>query len=116
MMGGFGVAVSFEMREAAVGSAVGVAHDDDSLGLVQANRHADLLQDEILFEIVTRGRQGLGSSGYDDHVGAFDSLFLQELSHGGADAVIEAAEDGCIGYVWPGRRIEMEDLTHEVRG
>jgi len=115
-MGGFGVAVSFEMREAAIGGAVGMAHDDDSRGLVQANRHADLLQDEILFEVVARRGQGLCSSGYDDHVGTLDSLFLQELSHDGADAVIEAAENRCIGYVWSGRRIEMEDLTHGVPG
>jgi hypothetical protein len=29
--------------------------------------------------------------------------------------VIEAAEDGCIGYVWGGRGVEMEDFAHGVR-
>jgi len=40
-------------------------------------------------------------------------LLLQKLSHGCADAVIEAAEDGGIGHVRVGGRVEMEDLAHE---
>jgi hypothetical protein len=39
-------------------------------------------------------------------------LLLQELPHDGADAVIEAAEDGGVGYVLVGGRVEMEDLSH----
>jgi len=42
-------------------------------------------------------------------------LLLQELPHGRADTVIEAAEDGGVGYVLVGGRIEMEDLLHEPR-
>jgi hypothetical protein len=75
--------------------------------------HADLFEDEVLFEVVARGGEGLGSSGDDDHVGALDALLLQELSHGRADAVIEAAEDGGVGHVRAGGRVEMEDLAHE---
>jgi|SRR5208282_1972182 hypothetical protein len=113
VMVGLGRAVAFEMSQSAVGSAVGVAHDQDALRLVQADGHADLLEDEVLLEVVARGSQGLGSSGYYDHVSALDGLLLQELSHDGADAVIEAAEHGGIGDVWVGGRIEMEDLAHE---
>ncbi len=112
-MVGFGVAVSFEMRQAAVGRAVGVAHDQHAFGLMQANRHADLFEDEVLFEVVTRRGQGLGSAGDDDHIGALDTLLLQELSHGRADAVIEAAENGGVSYVLIGGRVKMEDLAHE---
>src|SRR6202030_2941053 len=101
-MVGFSFAVSFEMGEAAVGGAVGVAHDQDAFGLVQADGHADLFEDEVLFEVVARGSESLGSSSDDDHIGPLDTLLLQELSHGGADAVIEAAEDGGVGYVLVG--------------
>jgi hypothetical protein len=107
-----GYFIAFEMGQAAVGGAVGVAHDQDTFGLVQANGHADLFEDEVLFEVVARGGQGLGSSGNDDHVSAMDALLLHELSHRGADAVIEAAEDRRVGYVWGGGRIEMEDFAH----
>src|SRR6202521_3932334 len=109
---GFGLAVSFEMGQAAVGGAVGVAHYHDAFGLVQADGHADLFEDEVLFEVIARGGEGLGSSGDDDHIGALDTLLLQELSHGRADTVIEAAEDGGVGYVLVGGRVEMEDLAH----
>jgi hypothetical protein len=40
-------------------------------------------------------------------------LLLQELSHDGADAVIEAAKDRGVGYVWVRWRVEMEDFAHE---
>src|SRR5450759_319837 len=112
-MVGFGLAVSSEMSEATVGGAVGMAHDHDAFGLVQADGHADLFEDEVLFEVVARGGEGLGSSGDGDHVGALDTLLLQELSHGRADAVIEAAEDGGTGNVRVGGRVKMEDLAHK---
>src|SRR5713101_6156921 len=108
-MVGFGLAVSFEMGQAAVGGAVRMAHNHDAFGLMQANRHADLFEDEALFEVVARGGESLGSSGDDDHVSALDTLLLQELPHARTDAVIEAAEDGGVGYVLVGGRVEMED-------
>jgi hypothetical protein len=76
--------------------------DQHAFGLVQVDGHADLFEEEVLFEVVARGGEGLGSSGNGDHVGAFDALLLQELSHGRADAVIEAAEDSGVGYVRAG--------------
>src|SRR5713101_4996608 len=111
-MVGFSFAVSFEMGQAAVGGAVGVARDHDAFGLVQPDGHSDLFEDKVLFEVVARGGESLGSSGDDDHIGALDTLLLQELSNGRADAVIEAAEDGGVGYVLVGGRVEMEDLAH----
>jgi hypothetical protein len=39
-------------------------------------------------------------------------LLLQELPHGRADTVIEAAEDSGVGDVLVGGRVEMEDLAH----
>jgi hypothetical protein len=98
-MFGFGLAVAFEMVQATVSGAVRMGHDHDAFGLVQVDGHADLFEDEVLFEVVARGGEGLGSAGDGDHIGVFDALLLQELSHGRADAVIEAAEDGGVGYV-----------------
>jgi len=112
MMFGFGLLIAFEVGQAAVGGAVGVAHHQYALGLVQSNRHADLFEDEVLLEVVARRGKSLGSAGDDYHVGALDFLFLQELSDGSADAVVEAAEHGSVGYVLVGGGVEMEDLLH----
>ena len=103
VMGSFSVTVAFEMCEASIGSAIGVAHDQHTLGLVQSDRHTDLFEDEIPFEVVARRGQGFGSSGDDDHVHPFNFLLLQELSDGRSDAVIEAAEHGRVGHVGSGR-------------
>jgi hypothetical protein len=99
MMFGFGLAVTFEMVQATVSGAVGMGDDHHAFGLMQVDGHADLFEDEVLFEVVARGGEGLGSSGDGDHVGVLDALLLQELSHGGADTVIEAAEDSGVGDV-----------------
>jgi hypothetical protein len=112
VMRGFGLLVAFEMGQAAVGGAIGVAHDHDAFRLVQQDGHADLLQDEVPFEVVAWGSERLGASGDNDHVGAFDALFLQKFAHGGADAMVETAEDGGVGYVSGGGRVEMEDFAH----
>jgi len=42
MMFGFGLFVALEMGESAIGGAVGVTHYEHALGLVQADRHANL--------------------------------------------------------------------------
>ena len=104
--------IAFKMGQAAIGSTVGVAHDQDAFSLVQANRHANLFKDEVLLEVVARRCQSLGSSGDDDHIGTMDTLLFQELSYGRADAVIEAAEYGGVGHVRGGGRIEMENFAH----
>ncbi|MFZ0480369.1 MAG: hypothetical protein WAL71_14590 [Terriglobales bacterium] len=114
MMSGFGVAVSVEVGEAAIGGAVGMAHHKNALGLVQADGHADLLEDEILLEIVARGGESLGAAGNDDHVGSLNGLVLEEFSNGLADAVVETAEHRGIGDVGLGRGVEVEDFAHGV--
>jgi hypothetical protein len=110
----FGIAVSLEIRQPSVGGAIGVAHHEHSFRLVQANRHADLFKNEILFEIVARRGKCLRSSGDNDHVWTLDSLLLQKLPHSGADAVIEAAEHSGIGYVLALGRVVFEDFSHRA--
>src|SRR5271166_5559543 len=111
---GFGGLVALEVSQSAIRSTVGMAHDYDAFGLVEEDGHADLFQDEVLFKVVARRGEGFGSTGDDDHVGTLDALLLQELSHCGADAVIETAEHGGIRHVRGGRRVEMEDFTHGI--
>src|ERR1700688_354776 len=113
VMFGFGVAVAVEIREASVSGAIAVAHHEHSFRLVQANRHADLFKNKILFEIVARRGKCLRSSGDNDHVWAFDGLLLQKLAHGSADAVIKAAEHCSVGYVLPLWRVVFENLLHD---
>src|SRR5450631_2543952 len=110
VMVGFRCFVTLEMSKTAIGGAVGVAHDQDSLRLVQADRHANLFEDEVLLEIIAWRSQSLGASGNDDHVSALNALLLQKFSHRRADAMIEAAENSGVGYVWGGGRVEMEDF------
>src|SRR5258705_13143575 len=99
MMFGLSFLIAFEVGETTIGGAIRVAHHEHALGLVQANRHADLFEDEVLLEIVAGRRESLGAAGNDDHVGALDFLLLQELSDGSADTVVEKAEHGGLGYV-----------------
>src|SRR5271166_338863 len=112
VMVGFGCLVALEKGQATIGGAVGVAHDQNASGPVEQDGHADLFEDEILLEVVARRGESFGASGDDDHVGTLDGLLPQELSHGRANAVIEAAEDGGVGDVRKGGRVEMEDLAH----
>ena len=112
MVNRFGFAVSFEVGEATIGGAVGMAHDEDALGLVQADRHADLLQDEVLLEVVARGGQCFRASGNDDHVRMLDVLLLQKFADGLVDPMIETAEHRRLGDVRRVGRIEMENLAH----
>ena len=111
VMFGLGIAITVEMSQAAIGRTIGVAHHQDSFGLVQANGHPNLFENEVLLEVVARRSQCLRSPGDDNHVGVLDALLLQKLSYGLADAVIKAAEDRGIGDVSVGRRVKMEDLA-----
>lgn len=113
MMGRFRGVISLEMGEAAVGGAVGVTHHEHALGLVQADRHADLLEDEVLLEIVARRGERFRAAGDDDHIRALDGLFLEELPHGSADALVETEEHGGVGDIGVGGRVEVEDFAHD---
>lgn len=110
MMISFSMLVAFEMSQSSVSGAVGMTHHEHPLGLVQADRHAHLFEDEGLLEVVAWGRQGLGAAGDDDHVGTLDALLLQKLLYRFADPLIKAAENGRVRDVWGGRGVEMEDL------
>ena len=99
MMFGFGVAIALEIREASVSGAIGVAHHQHSFRLVQANRHAHLFKNEILFEIIARRSKRLSPSSNNDHVRTLDALLLQKPAHGSADAVIETAKHSGVGGV-----------------
>jgi hypothetical protein len=112
VMFSLGVAISLEVRQAAIGRAVGVAHHQDPFSPVQAYRHSDLFQNEILFEVIARRSQRLSSAGDNNHIGALDFLLLQKLSHSHADAVIEATQHSGIRHILAGRGIELEDFAH----
>lgn len=103
MVFGLGSAIALEVREASIRGAIGMAHDEHAPGLVQADRHADLFENELLLEIITRRGEGFGAAGHDDHVGALNGLLLQEFSDGSADPVVEAAEHRSVGDIGFGR-------------
>src|SRR5580698_206680 len=110
----FPALVSVEGGEAAIGGAVGVAHQKHALGVVQADRHAHLFEDEVALEVIARGGQGFRAAGYDDHVRPCDALTLEKLVGGQTDALIETAEHSGIGLVRLWRRIEVEDFFHSA--
>src|ERR1700722_7057826 len=107
-----GLSISLEMSQAAIGRAVGMAHNQDPFGRVQADRHSDLLQNEILLEVIAWRSQRLGAAGNDNHIRALDSLLFQKLPHRQADAMIKATEHRSIRHVLAGWRIEWEDFAH----
>lgn len=89
-----------------------MAHDEHAFALVQEDRHADLLEDEVFLEVVAGGSQSLSAAGDDDHVGVLNVLLLQKFAHHGANAVIETAEYGGLSDVGLSGRVEVEDLAH----
>src|ERR1700722_7312069 len=113
MMLSLSIAVALEMSKAAISGAIRVAHHHHALRLVQPDRHADLLKNEILLEVVTRRSQRLSSPGHDNHVNPFNFLLLQKLSDDRPNAMIKAAKDGRVGHVGIGGRIEVENLLHK---
>jgi len=90
-----------------------MTHHQNAPGLMQADRHADLLEDEVLLEVVAWRSQRLGAAGHDDHVGSLDRLLPEKLPHHLSDAGVETAENGSVSDVGIGRGVEMEDLAHE---
>src|SRR5205807_3761603 len=86
MVLGFGVAVALKVRQTAIGGAVGMAHHQHALRLMKADRHAHLLEDEVLLEVIARRSQRLGAASHDDHVRTLDSLLAQKLAYRLADA------------------------------
>src|SRR6202012_4669448 len=99
MVPGLGNAISLEVGQSAISCAVGMAHHEHALALVQPDRHADLLQNEVLLESVARGGKRFSPSGHDDHVRIFNALFLQKLADNSIDAMVETGEHRCLGDV-----------------
>ena len=104
--------VSTEVCQPPVRRTVGMAHENDPFAGVQANRKADLFQDEIALEIIAGRSQSLGATGNYDHVRPRDRILLEEFTDRQIDAVIKAAENGSVGDVRVRRGVEMEDFTH----
>src|SRR5262245_5814733 len=89
-----------------------MTHQVSFLGLVQLNRHAELLKNKVAFEIVTRRGQGSRTACDNDHVGTVNSLLLKKLSHGRTNALIETAQYGRIRYILIGWRVKVENFLH----
>src|SRR5579884_2643597 len=97
------LAISAERRQASVSGAIGMAHQIYARTLVQQDRHAYLLEDEIALEVIARRGQRLRAAGDDDHVRPQNGLVLQEFLHGVPDALVKTAEESGIRDVRGGR-------------
>src|SRR5215467_7079127 len=111
-MSGLGLAIASVRSQASVSGAVGVGSQKHTPSTVQADGHANLFENEVLFEVVARRSQGLGSPGNDDPVGLQNSSPLEKFSRDLLHAVIEAAEHRRIGNIRIRRGIEVEEFSH----
>src|SRR5581483_5126891 len=88
------LAISAKSRQTAVGSTIGMAGEDKTLGLMQQGGHANLLEDEVALEVIARRGHGFGAAGDHDHVRVGDLLAAKKLVNRLPDARVEATEDG----------------------
>ncbi|HET9410095.1 MAG TPA: hypothetical protein VFO39_22860 [Candidatus Sulfotelmatobacter sp.] len=96
---GFAPAIPAKSLKSSIRATVGVAHEEESLGSVQQNRHTQLLEDEISLEIIAGRGKGLGAASDHNHVWAVDLPPAQEFVHRQPNALIEAAEHCRISYI-----------------
>jgi hypothetical protein len=68
-------------------------HEYDTIGSVQTDGLMNLIQHEGAVELLFRRSQSLGSSGDFHRIGLNNADPLEQLSGGGVETVIEAAND-----------------------
>src|SRR5215471_1287262 len=112
MIPGFFLRVSAEGSQAAVSAAIGMEHQEDGFGLVQAHGETDLLQHEFAVVLVLWRSQVLGAAGDADGVVIVEPQALDEFPQRQLEAVVETPDDGCVALVSFPRRLEMKELLH----
>src|SRR6266567_5708475 len=112
MMLGFELQVSFERRQAAIGRAIGMAHQQYALRAMQQDRHPYLFQYEVPLKIIARRSQRLRPARHHNHVRTQNTLPLQKLVYREPDTLIKAAQHCRVREIRLPRRIKVEYFLH----
>src|SRR5580704_10726177 len=111
-MRSFGFGIASESREATMGATIGVQHQDDALGVVQAYGCANLFQHKLTVGLEFWRGQAFGPTGNLDGIGMRYAHAFEEFLKPQVKAVIETPKDGRVAFVLLSRSYEMKNLFH----
>jgi hypothetical protein len=112
MMERFGLSIAAEGRQASVGSAVGMHHEDGAAGSMQADRFADLVDYELAVGFPVGGGQALGAARHANRIGMHDAGAFEQLAEHQFKAMVEAPNNSRIAMIMIPRGIEVQDFSH----
>src|SRR5438270_5645035 len=94
--------------QSTVRPAIGVQHEDHTIGAVQPDALFDLLEHELAIALVIGRGERLRAPGNLDRVGVVYTDALQKLAESRVEAIIEAPDDRRVALVFLARRVEVE--------
>src|SRR5580700_6093282 len=112
-MRSFGFGIASESREATIGATIGVQHQDDALGVVQAYGCANLFQHKLTVGLEFWRGQAFGPTGNLDGIGMRYADAFEEFAKPQVKAVIETPKDGRVAMIPLPRSFEMKNLFHD---
>src|ERR1700729_1159769 len=112
-MRAFGFGIASKSREAAIGATIGVQHQDNALGVVQAHRRANLFQHKLAVGLEFWRGQAFGPTGNLDGIGMHHADAFEELAKPQVKAAIETPKDGRVAIIPLSRSFEMKNLFHD---
>src|ERR1700731_3101743 len=112
-MRGFGFGIASESREAPIGATIGVHHQDNALGVVQAHGRANLFQHKRTVGLDFWRGQAFGPSGNLDGIGMRHADVFEEFAKPQVKAVVETPKDGRVAKILLSRSCEMKNLLHD---
>src|ERR1700675_1763477 len=112
-MRGFGFGIASESREAAIGATIGVQHQDNALGVVQAHGRANLFQHKLTVGLEFRRGQAFGPTGNLDGIGMRHADAFEEFAKPQVKAVIETPKDRRVAIILLPRSFKMKNLFHD---
>jgi hypothetical protein len=109
---GLALLVAVERLQTAVGAAIAVDHQQQTVGAVQLHRSSHLRECKVARRLIGRRGENLSPSGDFLWIGQPDAAFFQEFARRKFEARVVAGNDTGIGAIFLRRRVEMEDLLH----
>src|SRR5579859_2392579 len=105
-------AIAIECRQAAVGGAVGMAHENDSVRPMQSNRELHLFHNEGAVKIGTRRRESQTAACNDHHVRIHDAAPVQEFTGSQPNSRVKAADHDCVCRIRLRTGMEIKEFSH----
>lgn len=115
VMRGFRLSAAAEASgKPSISAAIGVHHQDYSLGAMQRHRLSNLVQHKFAIRLTLRRSEALGAARHSDGIGIRHPDALQEFAEGQIKSIIEAPKDGRIALIALARRIKMKNLLQDA--